>query len=115
MKIKEKVAEFKQKHPEITVQKVLIVSGTVVMVTTIGVLKIRNCKLEEQIASLTAKQGINGLGANDLSILKEMYGDVRELDNAALGIAAKGLNPSSTIAKAAAYERTVLEGLRNHE
>ena len=45
--------------------------------------------------------------------LKEMYGDIRELDNAALGIAAKGLNPGPTIARATAYERTVLEGLRN--
>lgn len=112
MKIKEKVADFKQKHPEITVQKVLIVSGAVVMITTIGVLKIKNDKLEEQVMSLTTTQGINGLGTNDLSILKEMYGDVRELDNAALGIAAKGLNPGPTIARATAYERTVLEGLR---
>ena len=42
-----------------------------------------------------------------------MYGDIRELDNAALGIVAKGLNPGPTIARATAYERTVLEGLRN--
>lgn len=112
MKIKEKVADFKQKYPEITVQKVLIVSGAVVMITTIGVLKIKNNKLEEQVMSLTTTQGINGLGTNDLSILKEMYGDVRELDNAALGIAAKGLNPGPTIARATVYERTVLEGLR---
>ena len=59
-----------------------------------------------------ATQGINGLGDDDLSVLKSMYGDVRELDNAALGIAAKGLNPGPTIARATAYERTVLEGLK---
>lgn len=113
MKIKEKIETFKQKHPEVTIQKVLTVSGAVVMVTTIGVLNVKNHKLEEQIMSLMATQGIKGLDASDLSILKEMYGDVRELDNAALGVAAKGLNPSSTIARATAYERTVLEGLRN--
>ena len=112
MKIKEKVADFKQKHPEITVKRVLIVSGVVVLVTTVGILKIKNSKLEEQIRSLMVTQGINGLSKDDLSILKEMYGDVRELDNAALGIAAKGLNPESTIARATVYERTVLEDLR---
>lgn len=113
MKIKEKVADFKQKHPEITVKKVLIVSGVVVLITTIGILQIKNGKLEEQIKSLMATQGINGLDKDDLNVLKEMYGDVRELDNAALGIATKGLNPGPTIARATAYERTVLEGLRN--
>lgn len=112
MKIKEMVADFKQKHPEITVKRVLIVSGMVVLVTTIGILKIKNSKLEEQIKSLMATQGVSGLKEDDLNILKEMYGDIRELDNAALGIAAKGLNPGPTIARATAYERTVLEGLR---
>lgn len=112
MKIKEKVADFKQKHPEITVKRVLIASGVVVLVTTVGILKIKNSKLEEQIRSLMVTQGINGLSKDDLSTLKEMYGDVRELDNAALGIAAKGLNPGPTIARATVYERTVLEDLR---
>ena len=42
-----------------------------------------------------------------------MYGNISELGNAALGIAAKGLNPGPTITRATAYERTVLEGLRN--
>lgn len=104
MSIKEKVADFKQKHSEIAVKKVLV--------TTIGVLKIKNSKLEEQISMLMTTQGINGLDKADLNIRKEMYGDIRELDNAALGIAAKGLNPGPTIAKATVYERTVLEGLR---
>ena len=112
MKIKEKVTDFKQKHPEITVKKILIGSGAVVLVTTIGILKVKNSKLEEQIKSLMTTQGINGLDEDDLNILKEMYGDVRELDNAALGIAAKGLNTGPTIARATVYERTVLEGLR---
>lgn len=112
MSIKEKVADFKQKHSEITVKKVLVVSGVVILVTTIGVLKIKNSKLEEQISTLMATQGFNGLDETDLNVLKEMYGDIRELDNAALGIAAKGLNPGPTIAKATVYERTVLEGLR---
>ena len=113
MKIKERVEDFKQKHPEITVKKILVVGSAVVLVTTVGILKIKNIKLEEQVKSLVSKQGINGLNKNDLNILKEMYGDIRELDNAALGIAAKGLNPGPTIARATAYERTVLEGLRN--
>lgn len=113
MKIKEKVADFKQKHPEITVKKILVVSGAVILVTTVGVLKIKNSKLEEQVKMLVSKQGINGLNKNDLNTLKEMYGDIRELDNAALGIAAKGLNPGPAITRATAYERTVLEGLRN--
>ncbi len=112
MSIKEKVAVFKQKHSEITVKKVLVVSGAIILVTTIGVLKIKNSKLEEQISMLMTTQGVNGLDEADLNILKEMYGDIRELDNAALGIAAKGLNPGPTIAKATVYERTVLEGLR---
>lgn len=113
MKIKERVEDFKQKHPEITVKKILVVGGTIVLVTTVGILKIKNIKLEEQVKSLVSKQGINGLNKNDLNTLKEMYGDIRELDNAALGIVAKGLNPGPTIARATAYERTVLEGLRN--
>lgn len=113
MNIKKKIADFKQKHPDITVKKVLIVSGTVVLVTGICILKIKNEKLEEQIESLITTQGINGLCEDDLSILKELYGDIRELDNAALGIAAKGLNPGPTIARATVYERTVLEELRN--
>lgn len=113
MKIKEKVADFKQKHPEITVKKILVVGGVVVLVTTVDVLKIKNSKLKEQVKMLISKQGINDLNKNDLNTLKEMYGDIRELDNAALGIAAKGLNPGPTIAKAIAYEKTVLEGLRN--
>lgn len=100
MKIKKKIEYFKQKHPEITIEKVLIVSGVVVLVTTIGILKIKNEKLEERVMSLMATQGINGLCENDLCILKEMYGNIRELDNAALGIAAKGLNPGPTIARA---------------
>lgn len=112
MSIKEKVAVFKQKHSEITVKKVLVVSGAIILVTTISVLKIKNSKLEEQISMLMTTQGVNGLDEADLNILKEMYGDIRELDNAALGIAAKGLNPGPTIAKATVYERTVLEGLR---
>lgn len=112
MKIKEKIADFKEKHPEITVKKVLIVSGVVILITTVGLIKIKNDKLVNQIESLMATQGINGLGDDDLSVLKSMYGDVRELDNAALGIAAKGLNPGPTIARATAYERTVLEGLK---
>ncbi len=112
MSIKEKVADFKQKHSEITVKRVLVVSGVVILVTTIGVLKLKNSKLEEQISILMTTQGFNGLDEADLNILKEMYGDIRELDNAALGIAAKGLNPGPTIAKATVYERTVLEGLR---
>ena len=111
--MKERVEDFKQKHQEITVKKILVVGGAVVLVTTIGILKIKNIKLEEQVKSLVSKQGINGLNKNDLNTLKEMYGDIRELDNAALGIAAKGLNPGPTIARAAAYERTVLEGLIN--
>lgn len=113
MKIKKKIADFKQKHPEITVKKILIVSGTVVLVTAIGILKVKNGKLEEQIRSLITTQGIDGLCEDDLSILKELYGDIRELDNAALGIAARGLNPGPTIARATVYERTVLEELRN--
>lgn len=112
MRIKEKIADFKEKHPEITVKKVLIVSGVVILITTVDLLKIKNDKLVNQIESLMATQGINGLGDDDLSVLKSMYGDVRELDNAALGIAAKGLNPGPTIARATAYERTVLEGLK---
>lgn len=112
MKVKEKVADFKQKHPGFTIKRVLIVSGAVILITTVGILKIKNEKLEEQVGSLLTTQGINGLGENDLNILKEMYGNVRELDNAALGIAAKGLNPEPTIARATVYERTVLEGLR---
>ena len=113
MKIKERVEDFKQKHPEITVKKILVVGSAVVLVTTVGILKIKNIKLEEHVKSLVSKQGINGLNKNDLNTLKEMYGDIRELDNAALGIAAKGLNPGPTIARATTYERTVLEGLRN--
>ena len=113
MKIKERVEDFKQKHPEITVKKILVVGGAVVLVTTVGILKIKNIKLEEQVKSLVSRQGINGLNKNDLNTLKKMYGDIRELDNAALGIADKGLNPGPTIARATAYERTVLEGLRN--
>jgi hypothetical protein len=112
MRIKEKIADFKEKHPEVTVKKVLIVSGVVILITTVGLVKIKNDKLVNQIESLMATQGINGLGDDDLSVLKSMYGDVRELDNAALGIAAKGLNPGPTIARATAYERTVLEGLK---
>lgn len=112
MKIKEKVADFKQKYSDVSIKKVLIVSGAVALITTVGVLKIKNGKLEEQIKSLMTTQGVNGLREDDLSILKEMYGNICELDNAALGIAAKGLNPGPTIAKATAYERTVLEGLR---
>ena len=100
MKIKERVEDFKQKHPEITVKKILIVGGAVVLVTTVGILKIKNIKLEEQVKSLVSSQGINGLNKNDLNTLKKMYGDIRELDNAALGIAAKGLNPGPTIARA---------------
>lgn len=112
MSIKKKVADFKQRHSEITIKRVLVVSGVVILVTTVGILKIKNSKLEEQISMLMTTQGISGLDESDLNILKEMYGDIRELDNAALGIAAKGLNPGPTIARATVYERTVLEGLR---
>lgn len=112
MSIKEKVADFKQRHSEITIKRVLVVSGVVILVTTVGILRIKNSKLEEQISMLMTTQGISGLDESDLNILKEMYGDIRELDNAALGIAAKGLNPGPTIARATVYERTVLEGLR---
>ena len=49
MKIKERVEDFKQKHPEITVKKILVVGSAVVLVTTVGILKIKNIKLEEQV------------------------------------------------------------------
>lgn len=111
--IKERIMIFKQKHSEIAVKKILVVSCVIILVTTVGVLKIKNSKLEEQIKTLISKQGINGLNKSDLNTLKEMYGDIRELDNASLGIAAKSLNPGPTIARATAYERTILEGLRN--
>ena len=113
MNIKKKIADFKQKHPDVTVKKVLIVSGIVILDTAIGILKVKNGKLEEQIRSLITTQGIDGLCEDDLSILKELYGDIRELDNAALGIAARGLNTGPTITRATVYERTVLEELRN--
>lgn len=93
MKIKKKIANFKQKNPEITIEKILIASSAAILVTSIGILKINNSKLKDQVVSLMSTQGINGLGEDELTVLKKMYGDVRELDNAALGIAAKGLNP----------------------
>lgn len=113
MKIKEKAADFEQKHPKINIKKTIVIGGAVVLITTIGILAIENKDLKEQISLLMGTQGINGLTKDDLNIIKEMYGDVRELDNAALGIAAKGLDPWPTIDKATAYERAVLEGLRN--
>ena len=45
MKIKKKIADFKQKHPEITVKKVLIVSCIVVLDTAIGILKVKKRKI----------------------------------------------------------------------
>ena len=49
MRIKEKIADFKEKHPEVTVKKVLIVSGVVILITTVGLVKIKNDKLVNQI------------------------------------------------------------------
>lgn len=47
MKIKERVEDFKQKHPEIIVKKILVVGGAIILVTTVGILKIKNIKLKE--------------------------------------------------------------------
>ena len=113
MTIKEKIKDFEQKHPKINVKKVIIIGGALVLITTIGVFAIENKGMKEQIVLLMKTQGVNGLTDDDLNAIRDMYGDVRELNNAALGIAAKGLDPWPTIDRAATYERTVLEGLRN--
>lgn len=113
MTIKEKVEDFEQKHPKINIEKAVMIGGTLVLITTIGILAIENKDLKGKISLLMETQGVNGLTDDDLSVIKDMYGDVRELNNAALGIAAKVLDHCPTIDRATAYERTVLEGSRN--
>lgn len=119
MNIKEKIDAFKKEHPDLNVKKILRISGGIIIVTTMGILCIRNTKLRSDnmdlrdlVDGLQKERGFSGVSTEELNTLKVMYGDVRELENAALGIAAKGLNADPTISKAADYEKTVLERLK---